>query len=242
MTTVASGWTQTEASIRLRRGAGGAVRVDGTLCTAPLWFRWDTETLWLVGSGASPAGEDQIRVHVDVGPDVSVRVRSVAATVVYAARGGGTRWRTELTVGAGAHVDWQPEPVIVTGRARHHATTLVDAAASASVLLDEIVVLGRAGETAGAFASSLDVRVDDNAVLLTSIDSSVPGWSGPGGVDGAKVVANRLRLGGADDGSTALATDARTTLLRPSPQCRVALTAASEVDQARRTLRRLLPD
>ena len=119
MTSVASGWTTTEASIRLRRGAGGTVRADGTLCTAPLWFRWDGATLWLVGSGASPAGEDHIRVHVDVGPGVAVNVRSVAATVVYAARGAGTRWHTELVVADDACVDWRPEPVIVTGRARH---------------------------------------------------------------------------------------------------------------------------
>ena len=128
VTTVASGWTHTEASVRLRRGAGGTVRVDGTLCTAPLWIRWDGATLWLVGSGASPAGEDHIRVRVDVGADVTVSVRSVAATVVYAARGAGTRWQTELTAGEGACVDWRLEPVIITGRARHDAITTVHAA------------------------------------------------------------------------------------------------------------------
>ena len=145
----ASGWTDTEVSVRLRRGAGGTVRVDGVLCTAPLWFRWDGATLWLVGSGASPVGEDHIRVRVDVGPGVTVAVRSVAATVVYAARGAGTRWDTELHVADGARVDWRPEPVILTERARHEATTTVHASAGADVTLDEVLVLGRAGEATG---------------------------------------------------------------------------------------------
>ena len=191
----ASGWTDTEVSVRLRRGAGGTVRVDGVLCSAPVWFRWDGATLWLVGSGASPVGEDHIRVRVDVGPGVAVAVRSVAATVVYAARGAGTRWDTDIHVADGARLDWRPEPVILTERARHEANTTVHAAAGADVTLDEVLVLGRAREATGTLRSTLAVRVDDAPVLLTSIDTSLPAWSGPAGVDGAAVVANRLRLG-----------------------------------------------
>ena len=240
MTSVASGWTETEVSIRLRRGAGGTVRVDGTLCTAPLWVRWDGATLWLVGSGASPVGEDHIQVRVDVGPDVTLSVRSVAATVVYAARGAGTRWQTELTVADGANVDWRPEPVIVTGRARHDAMTTVHASASATVTLDEVLVLGRAGEAPGSLRATLDVRVDDTRTLLTSVDTSIPGWAGPAGVDGATVVANRLHLGG---GGTIVGThslDRRAALMQPAPGCRLAVATARNVADARRSLDDLL--
>lgn len=239
MTAIASGWTTTEASIQLRRGAGGAVRVDGTLCTAPLWFRWDGTTLWLVGSGASPAGEDHITVRVDVGPGVTVRVRSVAATVVYAARGAGTRWHTEISVAEDAHLDWRPEPVIVTGRARHAATTTVHAAAGATVVLDEVLALGRTGEDAGALRATLDVRVDDVATLLTSLDTSLPGWSGPAGVAGARVLANRLRLGEAAPAAPALANAA---VLQPAPGCQLAVAIAADVARARHTLTMLLSD
>ena len=85
--------------------------------------------------------------------------------------------------------------MILTERARHEATTTVHAAAGADVTLDEVLVLGRAGEATGTLRSTLAVRVDDAPVLLTSIDTSLPAWSGPAGVDGAAVVANRLRLG-----------------------------------------------
>ena len=241
MTSLASGWTETEASIRLRRGAGGTVRVDGTLCTAPLWFRWDGATLWLVGSGASPAGEDHIRVYVDVGPDVTVTLRSVAATVVYAARGAGTRWHTELTVAEGAHVDWRPEPVIVTGRARHDAITTVHASTGASVTLDEVLVLGRAGEDPGTLRTTLDVRIGDTPTLLTSLDTSIAGWSGPAGVDGAPVVASRLHLGGGEQAGAASSLDRPGALLQPAPGCRLAVTTALSVSDARRSIDSLLP-
>ena len=236
----ASGWTGTEASIHLRRGAGGAVRVDGTLCTAPLWIRWDGATLWLVGSGASPAGEDHIRVRVDVGPGVSASVRSVAATVVYAAHGSGTRWHTELTVADGACVDWRPEPVIVTRRACHDALTIVHASPDALVTLAEVLVLGRAGEGAGTLRATLDVRVAETPILVTSVDTSIPGWSGPAGVNGATVLAHLLRLGGEQTTVGTRTLDGRAALLQPAPGCRMAVAVAQNVADVRRSLHSVL--
>lgn len=228
----------------LRRGAGGQVRVDGVLCRAPVWFRWDGATLWLVGSGAAPVGDDSIRVRVDVGPGVTAAVRSVAATVVYAARGAGTRWDTDIHVAAGASLDWRPEPVILTERAGHAATTTVHAASEADVTLDEVLVLGRAGEATGTIRSTLAVRVDDAPVLLTSIDTSLPAWSGPGGVHGAPVVANRIRLGpdGVADADTEVArAHPGAALLRPGPGCRLAVATAALVADARAALDVVLP-
>lgn len=235
-----SGWSDTQASVRLRRGAGGTVRVDGVLCTAPLWFRWDGATLWMVGSGASPVGEDHIRVRVDVGAGVDVSVRSVAATVVYAARGSGTRWETDIHVADGARLDWRPEPVILTAAARHEATTTVHAAAGAEVTLDEVLVLGRAGEDGGALHSTLAAQIDDVAVLRTSIDTSLPRWSGPAGTDGASVVANRLRLGGSVTPG-ARSTSHRAALLEPAPGCRLAVATGAEVTDVRWAVDAILP-
>lgn len=248
-----SGWTDTEVTVRLSRGEGGAVRVEGMLCTAPLWFRWDGATLWMVGSGASPVGDDHIRVRVDIGAGLTVAVRSVAATVVYAARGSGTRWDTAIHVAEGARLDWRPEPVILTEHARHEVTTSVQAAASAEVTLDEVLVLGRAGERGGTLRSTLAVQIDDAPVLLTSIDTSLPQWSGPAGVDGAAVVANRLRLAEGDAPVTpapAVTPGApaprdtrlrRAALLEPGPGCRLAIATAADVADARRSIDAILP-
>jgi urease accessory protein len=186
-------------------------------------------------------GEDHVRVRVDVGPDIDVTVRSVAATVVYAARGAGTRWETDLHVAEGATLTWRPEPLILTERARHDATTTVHAAAGADVTLDEVVVLGRADERTGSLRSTLAVRVDDAPVLLTSIDTSLPAWSGPAGVDGASVIANRLRLG-REERAHAEAARRDVALLVPAPGCRLAVATAADVDGARASLDAVLPD
>jgi urease accessory protein len=248
----ASGWTDTELSVRLRRGAGGAIRVDGVLCSAPVWFRWDGAVLWLVGSGASPVGEDHVRVTVDVGPGVEVSVRSVAATVAYAARGDGTRWDTELRVAEGARVDWRPEPLILTGRAVHANTTTVHAAVGADVVVDEVLVLGRAGEATGTVRSTLDVRVGAEPVLLTSIDTSVPGWDGPAGVLGARAIGSRLVVG---RGPSALPPSTEPwrgdasgspgplgTVLDAGDGCRLAVAATADAPAARDALDALAPE
>ena len=222
------------------------MRVDGILCSAPVWFRWDGATLWLIGSGAAPVGEDHIRVRVDVGPGVSVAVRSVAATVVYAARGAGTRWDTDIHVADGALLDWRPEPVILTERARHEANTTVHAAAGAELTLDDVLVLGRTRDALGSLRSTLAVRIDDTPVLLTSVDTSLPGWSGPAGVNGTSVVANRLRLatgctGTASKPSATASPTHGAALLEPAPGCQLAVATANDVTEARRSLDAVLP-
>ncbi len=235
----ASGWTDTEVTVRLLRGAGGAVRAEGTLCQAPLWFRWDGATLWMVGSGASPVGEDHVRVRVEVGPGVSAELRSVAATVVYAARGAGTRWDTEISLASEAELRWRPEPVILTHDARHVATTTVHAAEGARLTLDEVLVLGRSQERAGNLRSTLSVTVGGHERLLTSIDTSLPGWAGPAGTDGARVIGQRLAVGACVD-PVEDPTVQRGTVLEVSPDCRLGVTVADDVDDARRTIDALL--
>jgi urease accessory protein len=226
-------------SVRLRRGAGGTTRVDGVLCCAPVWFRWDGAVLWMVGSGASPVGEDHIRVRVEVGAGVTASVRSVAATVVYAARGAGTRWDTEIHVADGGRLDWRPEPVILTEHARHDVHTSVHVAAGADVTLDEVLVLGRSGEDAGALRSTLAASIDGAPVLLTSFDTAQPAWSGPAGTGGSRDVAHRLRLGGDDPPAPSPSRGA--ARLEPAAGCRLAVATADDVADGRRSIAAVLP-
>lgn len=234
------GWADTEVSVRLRRVAGGRVRVEGELCRAPVWVRWDGATLWLVGSGATPVGQDHITVRVEVGAGVTATVRSVAATVVYAASGPGTRWDTVIDLAPESRLDWRPEPQILTQRARHRSTTTVNVAGGAELLLDEVVVMGRVGEPAGTVCSTLSLNLDDSPILITSFDTSLPGWAGPAGTNGASVVANRLRFGGLDSPEPS-AQVRGAALLRPAAGCRLAVASAARVDEALCSLDAVLP-
>ena len=168
------------------------MHASGTLAVPPFWCRWDGRTLWFVGSAASPVADDDITLRVAIDRGVTAEVRNVAATVVYAGRGDGTRLRAHVSVADEATLIWQPEPVIVTERARHRSTTLISVADGGTVLADEVIVFGRTGERAGSLHTTIDLRLDDDRTALTSFDSSLPGWDGTGGTGGAKVLATRV--------------------------------------------------
>ncbi len=222
-----------ELEIELRRAGGGAVVARGALAVAPFWCRWDGTTLWFVGSAATPVGEDDISVHVTVGEGAAATVRSVAASVIYAGRGAGTRLRTTVDVAPGATLRWQPDPVIVTARARHRSHTVVHAADGAAVLLDELVVMGRSDEVPGAFRAGLELRRDGATVSLTSFDTSTPGFAGPGGTAGAKVVGTRVVVDPLDALAPPAPTpaprvDRTTVVLRPEGGGAIATTLADD--------------
>ncbi len=229
-----------ELAIGLEQAGDGSVVARGALAVPPFWCRWDGSTLWLVGSAATPVGDDDITLDLRVGAGARAAVRSVAAMLVYAARGSGTRLTTRLHVGPGATLEWQPEPVIVTSRAVHRAATVVDVAAGGALVADELVVLGRSGEDAGRYVGSVELRRGGVPVSLTSFDTATPGWSGPGGTAGAKVVGTRVLVDpldevGAAPGAVA-PVDASTVVLHPDGGGALVTTLAADPGRAREQL------
>jgi urease accessory protein len=228
---------RSELTIGLHRAGNGAVVARGALAVTPFWCRWDGETLWLVSSAAAPVGDDVISLEVEVGEGVRATVRSVAATVVYAARGEGTELHTTVRVGEGATLRWQPEPVIVTARARHRSRTVVDVADGGGVLFDELVVMGRSDEAPGSFAGTLELRMGGSTASLTSFDTTTPGWHGPGGMGDAKVVGTRavvdpLELLAPDAAATRSPVTPSTVVLRPDAGGAIVTTLATNPTSA----------
>lgn len=229
---------QAELAIGLHRAGDGSVVATGALAVAPYWCRWDGATLWIVGSAATPVGDDDTTLDLEVGEGVRATVRSVAATIVYAARGDGTRLTTRLHVAAGAALSWMPEPVIVTARARHRSNLVADVATGGALVADELVVFGRSREEAGRYVSVADLRRDGEPISLTSFDTATPGWSGPGGTAGAKVVGTRVILGPCDGhrSEAAAPVDDRTVVLHPEAGGTLMTTLAATPDLARAQL------
>ena len=228
--------------IRLRADRSGRVDASGTLAAAPLWCRWDGTTLWIVGSAASPVADDDVTLRVEVGPGVHAAVRSVAAMVLYTARGEGSTLRTEIVVDEGASLHWAPEPVIITAGARHRSITSVEVARRARVAVDELVVDGRnAEDRGGRLTSELALDIDGGPVLRSSYDTSTPGWDGPGGTDGARCLATRLAVGHDPDEDASPGTVTTATLLQPEGGGRLAVSLAEEPTDARSQLDEVLP-
>jgi urease accessory protein len=137
------------AELHLER-SGGRDRLTRLRSQAPLVLRMHGRTLHLVGGAAGPLAGDETRLCIRVGAGAHLRVRSVAATV--ALPGAGTAPSTSQTsvrVGAGAVLDWAPEPLVLAAGSHHRAAVAVTLEPSAVLRWREVVVLGRHQERPG---------------------------------------------------------------------------------------------
>lgn len=184
-----------------------AVRIeDGKLVelrtAAPLGAKarrhdWGFE-LTLVGTAASLIEGDRLCVDISVGDGQHLVVRSVAAQMaLVCAAGRSTGLRIHARVGAGAVLDWAPQPLVLCSGARHRSETVLDVDASGQVCWVDEVVLGRTAETPAAVAlySTLYAHVDSLAVLRDGLDTTRPGWNGPAVAGDARYLGSVIGLG-----------------------------------------------
>ncbi len=156
------------------------------------------EQVHLVHGAGGPLGGDVLSLDVRIGASASLTVRSAGATMVQPGRGEGpARWDATVAVGAGGHLDWAPEPTVVTDRAEFLTSLRVTLDAGASALVRELVVLGRHGRTGGAYRGHLAVTLDGRPLLAhtTVLDGADPALSGPAGSGGARAIGTLLTAG-----------------------------------------------
>lgn len=156
------------------------------------------EQVHLVHGAGGPLGGDVLSLDVRIGASASLALRSAGATIVQPGRGDGpARWDTTVAVGAGGHLDWAPEPTVVTDRAEFATSLRVTLAAGATALVRELVVLGRHGRTGGAHRGHLAVTLDGRPLLAhtTVLDGADPALTGPAGTAGARAIGTLLVAG-----------------------------------------------
>lgn len=161
----------------------------------PVAFRPTPDGVYLVGTAASPVGDDDVRVEVAAMAGGDLRVRSSAASIAYA--GGASRWTVHAVAGPQSRLSWWPEPLIVTSGADHHQRTVLECAPDASVEWAELVLLGRHGEGPGNARLRLDADVAGRALLRHELHlgPAATGWDGPAVVAGARAIATVLVAG-----------------------------------------------
>lgn len=103
----------------------------------------------LLNTGGGMAGGDAVEHHVTVGAGAALAVTSLAAEKIYRSADDASRVTARLDVGEGASFVWLPQETILFDGARLERSLTVEAAATARVLLAEILVFGRTamGET-----------------------------------------------------------------------------------------------
>ncbi|KRR01317.1 urease accessory protein ureD [Bradyrhizobium jicamae] len=102
-----------------------------------------------VNTAGGIAGGDRFDIDIRAGEGARLILTTAAAEKVYRAPGPAAELTIALKAEAGAHLSWLPQETILFDRARIIRRIDIDLAESASLLLCEIVVFGRAamGET-----------------------------------------------------------------------------------------------
>ncbi|GHH55040.1 urease accessory protein UreD [Lentzea cavernae] len=148
----------------------------------------------LVSSVTAPLGGDSLSLTVEVGPGASLELRGVAATLVLPGSSGEASSSLVRFFLEGS-LRYLPEPTVVTRRANHTAVVEAELDGHAELLMREVLVLGRAGEAAGALSSSVRATRCGKPVLHQQLvvgDAFVD--SSAAGLAGKRVVGTELVL------------------------------------------------
>jgi urease accessory protein len=97
-----------------------------------------------VNTAGGVAGGDRFDIDIAIGEGSRLTVTTAAAEKIYRAEGPAARLTIALKAGARSHLSWLPQETILFDRARVLRRIDIDLAESASLLLCEIVVFGRA--------------------------------------------------------------------------------------------------
>jgi urease accessory protein len=134
--------------------------------------RTDADTVHLVSAAATPLGGDTIRVRVVVEEGARLWLRSAAATMAMP----GTvtmESRASWDIEVAGHLDLDPQPTIVAGRARHLTSTRLTVTGEGRVRLRERIQIGRSQERQGFWSGSLHADVDGTPLLRHRIELGV---------------------------------------------------------------------
>ncbi len=115
-----------------------------------------------VNTAGGIAGGDRFDIDIAAGEGSRLTVTTAAAEKIYRAQGPAAQLNIALKAAAGSHLTWLPQETILFDQARLNRRIDIDLAESASLLLCEIVVFGRAamGEKilTGSFVDRWRVR------------------------------------------------------------------------------------
>jgi len=97
-----------------------------------------------VNTAGGVAGGDRFDIDIAAGEGARLTLTTAAAEKIYRAGSGPAQLNISLKAAAGSHLGWLPQETILFDRARVSRRIEIDLAESASLLLCEIVVFGRA--------------------------------------------------------------------------------------------------
>jgi urease accessory protein len=196
------------AELVAERGPGGRLRLPVQRSQAPLVLRRTADAVYLVSGAAGPLGGDVLELRIEVRAGATLRLRTVAAAVALPGRYGQESLLTvTATVGAGARLEYLPEPTVAADGARHRTEVSVELADDATLVLRDEVLLGRHGERGGACRTRLAVDRAGRPLLRHELDvcGAGPASRGPAVLAGHRAAGTLLTV---DPGVTGAIDDA----------------------------------
>jgi urease accessory protein len=98
----------------------------------------------IVNTGGGMTGGDRFTVDIEVGAGAHLMAGTTAAEKIYRSTGPDAEMHVALRVAAGAHLAWLPQETILFDRARLSRHIDIKLAETASLIMAEAVVFGRA--------------------------------------------------------------------------------------------------
>jgi len=168
-------------------------RVERMVSEAPLAWRPTPDGVYMIGTSASPVGDDRVDVVARVRAGAHVAIRSTAAMIAWSGRG--SRHRISIEVEEGGQLDWLPEPLVATAGCDHDQRATVQLAAGSRLHWRETLVFGRAGEAAGRLRAHLSVDRAGLPILRHEISTAVEAvWTSPAVMGDNRVAGMVLRV------------------------------------------------
>jgi urease accessory protein len=166
-----------QADIEFARDPGGATGICRQRVAYPfhlgraLWTPGDPAgmpTVYLQSCSGGIFQGDDLRLRIVAGAGACAHVTSAASTVVHGMESAGARQIVELDAGAGALLEYLPDPAILFPRARLHNGVQVRLDPQASVILGDALILHdpKGGNGAFEFLESETVVRDRAGKLL----------------------------------------------------------------------------
>jgi len=161
------------------RNDNGVVRLDRLFQEGALKVRLpnvpagDPPTAVLINTAGGLTGGDRIAIEMTAGAGCRAMATGQACEKIYRARDGEARVRAEISVSAGARIDWIPQETILFDGARLARRLDAVLAPDATLLIVEAVVFGRTarGEEIrhGLFSDSWRIRRGGRLVFADEI-------------------------------------------------------------------------
>ncbi|WP_411093677.1 urease accessory protein UreD [Streptomyces sp. 049-1] len=144
--------------------------------------RPDMAFVFLQQQGDGLVQGDRYRMDIDCAPGSAVHVTTQAATKVFGARDNFATQLVNLRVGAGAVLEYLPDPIVPFRNSRLYQRTCLTTAPDATVIMGEVLLPGRvAHDEVHAYDlcwMETEVRSPDGTLLFTDMLRLCPG--GPG--------------------------------------------------------------